>query len=75
MMRPLLAYVTTLCDPLTGLTRRVQVERNLAEALVADPVRSSLYLAGLLRPLVLALPIRATGALSPWRVLEHYPMP
>ncbi len=62
MMRPLLAYVTTLCDPLTGLTRRVQVERNLAEALVADPVRSSIYLAGLLRPLVLALP-----ADDPWR--------
>jgi hypothetical protein len=62
MMRPLLAYVTTLCDPLTNLVRRLEVERAAAAELVADPVRSSLFLATMIRPFVQALP---PG--DPWR--------
>lgn len=61
-MRPLLAYVTTVCEPLTGLTRRVAVSRAAVAEIQADPVRAGVWMAAMLRPFVRALP-----ADDPWR--------
>ncbi|GAA3635205.1 hypothetical protein [Microlunatus ginsengisoli] len=60
-MDPLLAYLTTTCDPLTGLVRRVEVERAAVAALADDPVRTCVWFAAMIGPFVRALP-----AGDPW---------
>lgn len=63
-MDPLLAALTSTCDPLTDVVRRVRTERAAVAATVADPVRAGVWFSALIRPLVQALP---PG--DPWRGL------
>ena len=63
-MDPLLAALTSTCDPLTDVVRRIRTERDAVAATVADPGRVGVWFAALLRPVVQALP---PG--DPWRNL------
>src|SRR3954454_16433649 len=63
-MEPFLAYLTTLCDPLTGVVRRISAERAAVAELVADPVRAGVWFAAAIGPFMRALP---PG--DPWRSL------
>ena len=63
-MDRLLAYLTSACDPLTGVLRRVETERGAVAALLTDPVRTAVWFAALIGPVVQALPPS-----DPWRSL------
>jgi len=63
-MDRLLAYLTSACDPLTDVIRRVETERGAVVALLTDPVRTGVWFAALIGPVVQALPPS-----DPWRSL------
>lgn len=63
-MDQLLASLTSTCDPLTDVVRRIRTERDAVVALVTDPVRTSVWFAALIGPVIQALPPS-----DPWRAL------
>ena len=56
--------LTSACDPLTDVVRRIRTERDAVVQLVTDPVRTGVWFAALIGPVVQALPPS-----DPWRAL------